>query len=173
MAPEPGRPAFDEARQLRAVGKAIARHSFCVLATSSAANRPHAVGILYAAVGFDLYLLIGDDSVKARNIRENPRVAVSIPVRTAVPMAPPMAVQFQGTAELVAVDDPGITSLLQAGKLKRITGLGALEAPGVVFVRVTPGRRIASYGIGMSLLSLMRDLTSGARSVEVPRRART
>jgi hypothetical protein len=172
MTTEPDRPPFDEARQLRAVVRAIARHSFCVLATSSAANRPHAVGILYAAVGFDLCLLIGGDTIKARNIRENPRVSISIPVRT-FPMAPPMAVQYQGTAELLAVDDPEIAALLQAGKLKKITGLGALKAPGVVFVRVRPGRRIASYGIGMSLFSLLRDLTLGARSVEVPRRDET
>jgi hypothetical protein len=160
-------PAFDQARQVRAVQRAIARHSFCVLATSSAANRPHAVGILYAAVGLDLYLLIGDDTIKARNIRENPRVAISIPVRT-FPFAPPMAVQYQGSAELVPVDDPEIVALLAAGRLKRITGMGALRTPGVVFVRVRPGRRIASYGIGMSMLTLLRDLTLGARSVEVP-----
>jgi hypothetical protein len=172
MMPEPDRSAFDEARQLRVVERAIARHSFCVLATSSAANRPHAVGILYAAVGFDLYLLIGGDTVKARNIRENPRVAISIPVRT-FPMAPPMAVQYQGTAELLAVDDPEITALLRAGRLKKITAMGALEAPGVVFLRVRPGRRIASYGIGVSPLTLMRDLTCGARSVELPLRGAT
>jgi len=166
MAPESDRPAFDADRQLRVIGRAIARHSFCVLATSSSSNRPHAVGILYAAVGFDLYLLIGADTVKARNLRENPRVAISIPVRT-FPMAPPMAVQYQGSAELLAVDDPEITALLREGRLKKITGLGALKAPGVVFVRVRPGRRIASYGLGMSLLSLMRDLPGGARSVEV------
>jgi general stress protein 26 len=174
MTPESDRPTFDEARQLQAVERAIARHSFCVLATSSAANRPHAVGILYAAVGFDLYLLIGGETIKARNIRENPRVAVSIPVRTIpIPMAPPMAVQYQGTAELLTVDDPEITTLLRDGKLKKITGLGALKAPGVMFVRVRPGRRIASYGIGVSPLSLMRDVTSGARSVEVPHHTQT
>jgi uncharacterized protein YhbP (UPF0306 family) len=170
MMPEHDPPAFDEARQLRVVERAIARHSFCVLATSSEANRPHAVGILYAAVGFDLYLLMGGDTVKARNIRQNPRVAISIPVRTIL-MAPPMAVQYQGRAVVLAVDDPEIAALLRAGRLKKITGLGALETPGVVFVRVRPGRRITSYGIGMSVFTLMRDLTRGARSVEVPPRA--
>jgi Pyridoxamine 5''-phosphate oxidase. len=76
-------------------------------------------------VGFDLYLLIGGDTVKARNIRENPRVAISIPVRT-FPKAPPMALQYEGTAELLAVDDPEITASLRAGRLRKITGL----APG-------------------------------------------
>ena len=154
---------------MRVVERAMAKHSFCVLATSSAANRPHAVGILYAAVGFDLYLLIGDDTVKARNIRANPRVAISIPVRT-FPFAPPMAVQYQGSAELLPVDHPEIVPLLQAGRLKKITGMGALQTPGVVFVRVRPGRRITSYGLGMSVFSLLRDLARGARSVEVPSR---
>ena len=167
MATDTDRPAFDQSRQLRIVRRAMARRSFCILATSSAANRPHAVGLLYAAVGFDLYLLIGADTVKARNIRENPRVAVCIPVRT-FPFAPPMAVQYQGTAHLLPIDDPEITPLLHEGRLKKITGLGALNTAGTTFVRIRPGRRITSYGLGMSLLTLMRDVTQGARSVEVP-----
>jgi hypothetical protein len=156
-------------RQLRVTRRAIARRSFCILATSSSANRPHAVGLLYAADDLDLYLLIGGDTVKARNLRENPRVAVCIPVRT-FPFAPPMAVQYQATAQLLAVDDPQIVALLQAGKLKKITGLGALRTPGVVFVRVRPGRRITTYGLGMSVFTLLRDLARGARSVQVPGR---
>jgi general stress protein 26 len=161
------RPAFDQARQLHIVRRAMARRSFCILATSSAANRPHAVGLLYAAVGFDIYLLIGSDTVKARNIRENPRVAVCIPVRT-FPFAPPLAVQYQGTAQLHASDDPEIEPLLKDGRLKKITGLGALDTPGTVFVRVRPGRRITTYGLGMSIITLLRDVTQGARSVEIP-----
>lgn len=163
------RRAFDQMRQLRIVRRAMARRSFCILATSSAANRPHAVGLLYAAVGFDVYLLIGSDTVKARNIRENPRVAVCIPVRT-FPFAPPMAVQYQGTAELLATDDPGIGPLLKGGRLKKITGFGALDTPGTVFVRVRPGRRITTYGLGVPIFTLLRDVTQGTRSVEVPPR---
>ena len=73
-------------------------------------------------------------------------------------------------AQLLAVDDPQIVALLQAGKLKKITGLGALRTPGVVFVRVRPGRRITTYGLGMSVFTLLRDLARGARSVQVPGR---
>jgi len=72
------------------------------------------------------------------------------------------------TAALLAVDDPEITALLLARRLKKITGLRALKTPGVVFVRVRPGRRITSYGIGVSPFSLLRDLTRGACSVETP-----
>jgi hypothetical protein len=105
--------------------------------------------------------------VKARNLRENPRVAVCIPVRK-FPAGPPMAVQFQGDAELLARDDPRIVSLLQAGRLKKIAGYGALDKPGGVFVRIRTYRRISTYGLGVPLLRLLRDVGLGARSVEVP-----
>jgi general stress protein 26 len=158
---------FDHARQLEIVRRAIARRSFCVLATSSARNRPHAVGILYAPLGLTLYLLAEEGSIKVRNVRENPNVGVSIPVRK-YPVGPPMAVQFQGVAEVLPPDDPHIKELLDAGRLKRITGFGALEAPGACFLKVTPRRRIASYGLGVPLRRLLRDLSAGARSVELP-----
>lgn len=160
-------PEFDQARQLAIARRAVAKQSFCVLATSSAANRPHAVGVLYAAVDLTLYFLMGEDTVKVRNIRQNPQVAVSIPVRR-YPFAPPMAVQFQGTAEILGVKDPQVTALLEAGRLKRIARLGAIDAPGVCFVRVTPRKRIATYGLGIPLLRLLRDVSQGARSVPLP-----
>ena len=83
-----------------AVRRAIAKHSFCTLATSSA-NRPHGVGVLYTAVDGGLYVSTLKDSKKARNVAANPRVAICIPVRR-FPMAPPFLVQFGATAEILA-----------------------------------------------------------------------
>ena len=159
--------AFDPARQLHIIRRAIAKNSFCVLATASAKNRPHAVAILYAAVDLDLYFLVGGATVKVRNVRENPNVAVSIPVRKHL-FGPPMAVQFQGVGQVLAADDPHIKELLEAGRLKHIASFGALKTPGVCFIKVTPHRRIFSYGLGVSLFRLLRDLSQGARSVELP-----
>jgi hypothetical protein len=167
MSNTPTEPSFDPTRQLEIARRELARRSFCVLATSSPSNRPHAVGLLYAAVDLTVYLMIGDDTVKARNIRANPQVAISVPVRR-YPVGPPMALQFQGTAELLRPDDPHIVELRAAGRLKRITGLGAADMPGSVFVRVTPHRRISTYGLGIPLRRLMRDISLGLRSVEVP-----
>jgi hypothetical protein len=158
---------FDPVRQLAIVRRAVAKHSFCVLATSSARSRPHAVAILYAAVDLTLYFLVGNNTVKARNVRENPHVAVSIPVRR-YPFGPPMAVQFQGTGEVLAVDDPDVRALIEAGRLKRITGYGALETPGACFIRVTPRGRISTYGLGVPLMRMLRDLSAGSRSVDLP-----
>jgi nitroimidazol reductase NimA-like FMN-containing flavoprotein (pyridoxamine 5'-phosphate oxidase superfamily) len=159
--------AYDPAQQRAVIQRAMAKQSFCVLATSSPDHRPHAVGLMYASVDLDLYLLVDENSIKVRNVRENPRVAICIPVRK-YPAGPPMAVQFQGTAEILAPDDPTITELLAVGRLKRIVGVGAAHKPGSCFLRVTPHRRISSYGLGIPLLRLMRDVTLGHRSVPIP-----
>lgn len=158
---------FDPEHQLELIRRAVARRSFCVLATSSADGRPHAVGLLYAPVDLTLYVITGSDTVKVRNIRENPRVAVCIPVRKYL-LGPPMAVQFQGAARVLEADDPTIQQLLTAGRLRKIAGLGAVDKPGTCFLEVTPTRRVSSYGLGISLLRLMRDVSQGARSVELP-----
>lgn len=167
MSPAPNPTGFDPVHQLAIIQKAMAKQSFCVLATSSAQNRPHAVGLLYAAVGLDVYILVGENTIKVRNIRANPSVAVSIPVRK-YPVGPPMAVQFQGTAEVLPPEDPHIKELLAARRLKRIVGLGAADHPGNCFVKISPRRRISSYGLGISLIKLIRDVTQGHRTVQLP-----
>lgn len=167
MTAAPTPTTFDPVRQLEIAKRAIAKHSFCVLATSSAKGRPHAVGILYAAVDLTLYFLTSQSSVKARNVAENRHVAVSIPVRK-YPVGPPMAVQFQGHGEVLAVDDPQLGPLLEAGRLRRVTGLNALRTPGTCFLKVVPHRRISTYGLGIPITRLVRNLALGARTVELP-----
>ena len=138
------------------VVRAIGKRSFCTLATTSPQGRPHVAGLIYAAVGTDLYVSTMRASRKARNIASNPSVAVCIPVRR-LPFGPPSSVQFQGSAELLALDDPGLLRLVDAGHLKGVTGHDELELPGGCFVRVTPNGRAATYGLGMSLRRLLRD----------------
>jgi hypothetical protein len=149
---------------LSAARRVLARRSFCTLATSSDANRPHVVGVSYAAVGDQLYIHSIEGSRKVRNLRANPKVGVCVPTRT-VPFAPPFCVQFQGTGVVLAADDPEIRGLLVAGRLKRISGHGALAVPGTVFIRVTPGRTLSTYGVGVPLRMLLRDPFHANRSV--------
>lgn len=153
-------------RQRKAIRRAIARNSFCTLATSSATNRPLVVGVLYAAVDGVLYVTTLETSAKARNIRENDRVALCIPVRR-YPVGPPFCVQLQGSAEIRRIDDPEIVGLLEAGRLKRITAHGELEDPAVCMLKITPGPNAATFGIGVPLRELLRDPRHASRSVRM------
>lgn len=147
-----------------AVEDAIASNWFCTLATSSAANRPHVAGVLYALVGRDLYVNTDVASRKARNIAENGRAAVCIPVGGTAD-APPFTLTLQGSAVLLANDDAEITELVASGALAAITSHGELERSGTCFVRIRPGARVATYGIGVSPEQLEADPLSAFGSV--------
>ncbi|WP_170160386.1 pyridoxamine 5'-phosphate oxidase family protein [Prauserella muralis] len=146
--------------------KAIAKRSFCTLATSSPAQRPHVAGVLYQAVGTTLYVSTERGSRKARNIAANPHVAVCIPIRR-LPVGTPSSVQFQGRAEILPVDHPELVRLAGAGRLKAVTSHGELELPDGCFLRITPMRRLTTYGVGMSLVRLLRDPLNAAGTVEL------
>jgi Pyridoxamine 5'-phosphate oxidase len=154
-------PALDQ------VARAIAKRSFCMLATASRSGRPHVAGVLYQAIGVTLYVNMSRDSRKARNIADNPAVAVSIPIRRLPLGGPPSTVQFQGRAELLGFDDPDIVRMVGAGELKNITSHGELDYADGCFVRVAPRRRMTTYGLGMSLLRLIRDPLHAGGSVEL------
>ncbi|HEY7069826.1 MAG TPA: pyridoxamine 5'-phosphate oxidase family protein [Acidimicrobiales bacterium] len=146
------------------VTRALARRSFCVLATASAGGEPHAVGVLYAAHGTTLYVHTFRDTRKVRNVAANPHVAVCVPVRR-LPVGPAMAVQFRGRAEIVEHDDPGIARLIESGRLKKILVDGALEDPRGCFLRITPAGRVSTYGIGIPMRRVLRDPLSAIGSV--------
>jgi len=154
--------------QLARVRRRIEHRSFAVLATTSPAGFPHAAGVVYDAVDTHLFVHTLRSSRKARNIVDNPRVAVVVPDRR-LPVGPPFTVQFQATAEVLDMDHPDILEHLGAGRLRSISGHGALDEPDGCFVRITPTQRFHSYGIGVSALAVARDpLHVGARSVELP-----
>lgn len=143
--------------------KAIARRSFCTLATSSATNRPHVAGVLYVADDGVLYVSTLRTSRKARNVVANPEVFLCIPVRR-LPVGPPSTVQFAATAEVLATDDSDIVRLAAAGRLKAITGHGELDHPDGCFLRITPAATLHTYGLGLSLRRLISDpLNAGGR----------
>ena len=152
-------------RQVELIKKEIAKRSFAVLATHSPAGRSHAAGVMYVEADGVLYIHTRDTSRKARNVAANGDAAVSIPT-TKYPGNPPYSVQFQGRGEIVAMDDPRITGLVEADKLKRITSHGELDEPNGVFIAITPDSRVHSYGVGVPVRDIIRDpLHNGPRSV--------
>jgi nitroimidazol reductase NimA-like FMN-containing flavoprotein (pyridoxamine 5'-phosphate oxidase superfamily) len=156
---------IDQATRHGAVVEAIAQNSFCALATSSATNRPHVAGVLYALVGRNLYIHTDTTSRKARNIADNPRAAVCIVVQ-ADSQGPPFTASLQGTAELLENDDPEITRLVADGSLVAVTSHGELERPRTCFIKISPGRRVATYGIGVPEEELAADPLSAFGGVE-------
>ena len=155
------RPTWDD------VATRIARRSFCLLATSSPAQRPHVAGVLYEEADGALYVSIERNSRKGRNIAANPHVAVTVPIRR-LPVGPPATAMFASTAELLATDDPHVRALVESGRIKGITGHGELELPQGCIVRIAPPSVVHTYGIGLSLRALLREPLRGGGRVERP-----
>ena len=148
------------------VRRAVARRHYGVVATASAQGRPHSAGVVYQLVADSLWFSTMASSRKAVNIAANPAVGLTIPVRRA-PIGPPSAVQLQAVAELVDPHHPELRRLAEAGSLPAITGHGELDLEGGCFVRLRLPRRVPVYGIGMSLLQLIRHPLDGARVASV------
>jgi hypothetical protein len=140
----------------QAVLEAIGKRSFATLATTSAEGWPHAAGVLYGLAGEHLYVSTLGTSRKARNIAVNPRVAVTVPVRRS-PVGPPSTIMFQTTARVLDLDDAELLAAAADGGLKAVTGHGELELPGGVFLQIALPRKAVTYGLGMSLLRLIRE----------------
>lgn len=144
----------------------VAGRSFATLATTSAAGFAHVAGVLYGTDGATLWVSTLRSSRKARNVAENPRVAVCVPVRR-LPVGPPSSVQWQGTAEVVGLDDPALRRLVDRGELKAVTKHGELDLPGGCFLRITPNGRLHTYGLGMSVLAFLKDPLAAGGHVDL------
>ena len=145
----------------------IDKRSYAVIATTSEAGNSHSAGVLYARSGDQLYFSTMKSSRKARNVAANSSIGVTIPVRRVPVGGPPSAIMFQAQAEVIDLDDAELRRLAEAGELKAITGHGELELPGGCFVKITLPRRLHTYGLGMSLLSLIRDPLNAAGVVDL------
>lgn len=153
-------------RMAKKVQRAMRRRSFCTLATSAPERPPHVTGAVYALVDGVFYISTLRSGIKVRNIAEGGRVAVCIPIGR-IPFVPPFCLHFQGRAEVVDPGDAVLRQLLSAGRLRRITSHGELDEPDNCFIRIRPGRRVVSYGIGVSLRELIRNPLHATRSTEV------
>lgn len=144
----------------------VRRRSFATLATTSPAGVPHVAGVLFEIVGNDLYVNTLSASRKARNVAANGRAAVCVPIRR-LPVGPPSSVQFQSTAEVVAVDDERVLAAVDRGQLSSLTSHGELDLPDGCFLRIALPPRLVTYGLGMSVRALIADPLGAAGAVEI------
>lgn len=137
------------------VERALARRSVAMLATSSHRGIAHVAAVVYALTDDNMYVSTLSTSRKARNVARNPHVGVTVPVRR-LPVGPPSTIQFQTTAELLTTDDPMVLSLAESGRLSTITSHGELDLPTGCVIRIPVPDRLVTYGLGMSVISLIR-----------------
>lgn len=160
------RPADASGPQLTAdqVWRALTRASFAVLSHVTPAGRPRSSGVLYTTDDHRLYVVVAEDSWKARHIAANGEVAVTVPVRRGGIIAllapiPPATISFPARAVVrpaaVLHGSPALAKLAEAIPAERRDSCVVLE--------ITPVGHYVTYGLGIPLLRMRDTVRARAR----------
>ena len=160
-----------------AVERALRQRTFGTLSTLTERGAPHATGVVYAVSRPEeplaLYVTTRTTTRKVRNLRAHPDVAFVVPVpRRFIPAFPPRAIQFLGTATVVAADDEGANKAFESSWfLRRILaseGRIVTEGGDLCFIRIRPEGKLFTYAMGMSMIENLRRPRAAIGRVAIP-----
>ena len=163
--------SFDDAE------KALRQRTFGTLSTLTKRAAPHATGVVYAVSAPDeplaLYVTTRTSTRKVRNLRVHPEVAFVVPVpHRFLPAFPPGAIQFMGTATVVTADDEAAKRAIESSWfLQRILATErriVAEGGDLCFIRIRPDGMLFTYGMGMSVLDVVRRPRGAIGRVAIP-----
>jgi Pyridoxamine 5'-phosphate oxidase len=136
------------------VWKELERSSFAVVSYVTPDGNPRSSGVLCAAVGHRLYVVVAPDSWKARHIATADEVAVTVPIRrgsvlSLIAPIPPATVSFHATATVHPAGS--VDRKLVPRKLAKLL---PEDASNGCLIELVPAGRFLTYGIGVSLLGM-------------------
>jgi uncharacterized protein YhbP (UPF0306 family) len=141
----------------KAVRKAIKKNNWLILSTVDSKSRPHSCVLVYQSNGNVIYCQTGNKTFKARNIRNNENVSVTIPIRKnffhkLIP-APPAEIHFTTKAELREKDDEEARKIY--AKYLKYDDATPQEVE-KIWIRIPLPEVIATYGVGVKLLKMRK-----------------
>jgi len=99
-----------------------------------------------------LYVLTGPGTWKAKHIKANPNVSVTVTVQRLpirVRQAPPAVFTFSGIGSVLAMDDVD-------PEMRRDLMRGVGDMPDTCVIRIEPTGRFVTYGIGIPMMQMRR-----------------
>lgn len=137
----------------------IEKWPFAVLSFVTPKGESRSAGVMYHVKDRVLYVLTGPETWKARHIRANPNVSVTVtvprlPIR--IRQVPPAVITFSGIASVVELGeiDPD---------LRRDLTRGVGDLPDTIAIRIEPCGRFVTYGIGIPIKQMRNPRKSLAR----------
>ncbi len=156
----------------------LRKRDFAVLSTVDKEGTPHAVGVNYGVSrpgrDFVLYVMTRTHLQKARNIAQNPRVSLVVPLtRRLLACLPPPTIQLHGRAEIVDWTDEEGTDVFRRFWLGRriLDAYQESHRRGetrICFLKIMPDPEISTYMVGCTIWQLRSRMESGAAKVVVP-----
>ena len=137
--------------------KQLKKNFWLVLSTVNEKKQPQSSVVVYQSDGENIYIQTGKITIKAKNSMKNNKISVTIPIRKNfvhkfIP-APPAEIHFKGTAEILPFEDEYARKVFKKYLTHDLPEEIKSES---VWIKVTPSKRINTYGIGVKLWD-MRD----------------
>lgn len=137
------------------VRKIIKKNMWLVLSTVGKEEQPHSSIIMYQSDGYDIYFETSENSLKARNIRDNNKISVTIPFRKnffhKIIPAPPAELHFKAIAEFISKDDEKAREIMK--KILKYEEQAGVQ-DGSVWIKIVPSNIISTFGVGVKLLDM-------------------
>ena len=137
------------------VREIMKKNMWLVLSTANEKGNPQSSVIMYESDGNAIYFTTGKNTLKAKNIRNNNNVSVTIPFRKniihkLIP-APPGELNFQAKAQFLERESEEIKTMLP--RVLEFEVKSGIKAD-TVYLKLTPKKKIATYGVGIKLFHL-------------------
>ena len=135
----------------------LRKKNWLVLGTVDDKNVPHSSVVVYQSDGYVIYCMTGKSTLKARNIRGNNKVSVTLPFRKnfihKIVPAPPAELHFTAEAEIKSFDDEEARNIFSK-YLKYHENVENKEEN--IWLKITPSKRVATYGVGIKLFKMRK-----------------
>ena len=136
----------------------VKQELFAVLGMVTPQNQSRTVGIVYAVRDRKLYIGTGSDSWKARHIRRNPHISMTIPIAKRIPGLPwiriPQAtITFSGSGRVIPAVDAEKDLLAAVFQGLAIDDQFKKSS---CLIEVIPQGDFLTYGIGVPLLTMRK-----------------
>jgi nitroimidazol reductase NimA-like FMN-containing flavoprotein (pyridoxamine 5'-phosphate oxidase superfamily) len=161
------------------VERAVRKKTFGVLTTIDSKGRPHSTGIIYGVSPptspFALYVLVGENYAKVRNIKRNPHVSLVVTYpHYYLRFVPASYVMFRGTAEIVPFNTPDARWAMSQKRIQRMNLETEPEQSGtnIVFIKITPDPTVFCYGLGFGIMEMRSNHTNVGYKIDIPKERR-
>ena len=137
----------------------IEKWPFAVVSFVTPKGESRSAGVMYKVRDRTLYVLTGPDTWKAKHIKANPSVSVTVTVQRLpirVRQAPPAVITFSGIGTVLEMGE--VDSDLRRDLLR---GVG--DMPDTCVIRIEPQGRFVTYGIGIPMMQMRRPEKALAR----------
>lgn len=152
------------------VWKEIGRELFGVLGMVTARGEARTVGIVYAVHDHRLYIATGRETWKARHVRGNPHVSITVTIPKRIPLwpwakIPAATITFSGLATMHDPEEVGADIL---HSLLRGLETDAEMLATMCVIEVQPVKEFITYGVGVSLLTMRHPDKARGRVPVIP-----